>query len=102
MPRRFESYRLSRRAEINLADIYAFTVRHWSVDQANRYITAIGSAITGLVAGTRAGRQRPEISATYLSYAVGAHVIFYRKTEHLLVARVLHASMDLQRHLPPD
>ena len=100
MARRFESCRLSRRAEIDLAEIYAYTVRHWSVDQASRYLTDIGEALAGLVAGTKAGRSRGEVGAEYLGYAVGSHVIFYRQTEHILVARVLHASMDLPQHLP--
>jgi toxin ParE1/3/4 len=101
MPREFESYRLSRRAEIDLADIYAYTARNWSADQANRYIGEIASAITGLVSGSKIGRKRSDIAAGYLSYTVGSHVIFYRETEHILIARVLHGAMDLPRHLSP-
>jgi len=37
MNRKFESYRLSRRAEGDLAEIYDYTAEHWSVDQADRY-----------------------------------------------------------------
>jgi len=99
MPRRFDSYRLSRRAEIDLADIYAYTVAHWSVDQAKSYIADIRTAITGLVEGAKVGRKRAEIAPGFLSYSVGSHLIFYRETEHILVARVLHAAMDLPRHL---
>jgi toxin ParE1/3/4 len=102
MPRKFESYRLSRRAEIDLAEIYAYTVTHWSKDQAIRYVIDIREAIAGLVTGRKIGRRRAEVGADYLCYRVGLHLIFYRETEHILVARVLHASMDLQRHLPPS
>jgi toxin ParE1/3/4 len=99
MHRKFDSYRLSRRAEVDLADIYAYTVEHWSVDQANSYIADIRAAITGLAEGAKVGRRRSEIAPGYLSYGVGSHLIFYRETEHILVARVLHAAMDLPRHL---
>ena len=99
MPRRFESYRLTRRAEADLADIYAFTVANWSVDQANRYTADIRAAITGLVDGSRIGRSRADLGAGYLSLGVGSHLIFYRETELILVARILHAAMDLPSHL---
>lgn len=101
MPRKFESYRLSRRAEIDLEGIYAYTVKQWSVDQANRYTADIQAAIAGLVAGTKIGHQRPDVAAGYLSYAVGSHFIFYRETELILVTRILHQAMDAPRHLKP-
>jgi len=102
MPRKFDSYRLSRRAEIDLAEIYTYTVTQWSIDQANRYVTDVQIAINGLVAGTKIGRKRPDIAAAYLCYGVGSHMIFYREAEHILVARILHAAMDPRRHLPPN
>lgn len=102
MPRRFRSYRLSQRAEIDLAEIYAYTVTQWSVDQANRYLTDIREALKGLVTGTRIGRRGAELGTPYMCCGVGSHLIFYREAEHILVARVLHASIDLQRHLPPN
>jgi toxin ParE1/3/4 len=101
MPGKFRSYRLSRRAEIDLAEIYAYTVAQWSVDQADRYIADLRSAIVGLVEGVKVGRARTEIATGYLSYGVGSHLIFYRETEHILVMRILHASMDLPMHLIP-
>ena len=99
MRRTFESFRLSRQAEIDLAEIYAFTVANWSIDQANRYTADISAAVTGLVDGGKAGRRRTDVSGGYLSYVVGAHVIFYRETNLILVARVLHSAMDVARHL---
>jgi|HubBroStandDraft_3_1064219.scaffolds.fasta_scaffold288322_2 toxin ParE1/3/4 len=101
MPRKFESYRLSRMAEGDLADIYEYTVTHWSVDQANSYITDIRSAVTGLVEGTKGGRMRPDLPEGYLAHLVGSHLIIYRETKLILVARVLHASMDVARRLKP-
>ena len=99
MPRRFESYRLSRRAEADLADIYAYTATHWSLDQADRYITDIRSALVGLVDGSKRGRARADVGEGYLSYVVGAHLILYRETNAIMVVRVLHTSMDAPRHL---
>ena len=99
MARKFESYRLSRLAEADLANIYAYTVKHWSVHQADSDIITIQTAINGLVEGVKHGRSRSELGTTYLSCNVGSHLIFYRETKHILVVRILHASMDLPRHL---
>ena len=67
MPRRFDSYRLSRLAEGDLAEIYSYTVAHWSVDQANRYVTDIRDALTDLVEGAKAGRTRSDVPDGYLA-----------------------------------
>ena len=96
---KFTSYRLSRRAEHDLEGIYTYTVKHWSVDQANRYIADIRAAILGLVDGGKVGRQRPDVIAGVLSYPVGSHLIFYRETEHIMVVRILHGMMDHSQHL---
>jgi toxin ParE1/3/4 len=87
-------------AEGDLAEIYDYTVEHWSVDQANRYIRGIETAIVGLVEGTELGRRRIDVPEGYLAHRVGSHQIIYRETNLILVVRVLHTSMDVPRHLP--
>ncbi len=102
MARRFDSYRLSRRAELDLEDIFDHTVTHWSFEQANRYISDIRAALAGLVEGIKIGRKRPDVAKGYLCYLVGAHLIIYRVEDEIVrVVRVLHASMDIPRHLAP-
>lgn len=102
MARRFDSYRLSRLAEFDLEDIFDYTVKHWSVDQAERYLADIRAALDGLVAGVKLGRKRPDVADGYLSYLVGAHLIIYRVEADLIrVVRVLHAAMDIPSHLAP-
>jgi toxin ParE1/3/4 len=99
MRRKFESYRLSRLAEGDLAEIYDYTVEHWSVHQANRYIRDIQAAIAGLVEGAKVGRKRVDVPEGYLAYLVGSHLIIYRETDMIVVVRVPHTSMDVPRHL---
>ena len=101
MPRKFDSYRLSKRAEADLAQIYAYTASHWSVEQANRYIGDIRSTIAGLVEGAKAGRRRADLSEDYLFCMVGSHLTVYRETNLILVVRVLHQAMDAPRYLKP-
>jgi len=101
MRRRFDSYRLSKRAEVDLAEIYAYTVSHWSVDQADRYINDIRLALKGLVEGEKTGRRRADFAEGYLFFMVGSHLIVYRETDLIVVVRVLHQGMDAQRYLKP-
>jgi toxin ParE1/3/4 len=99
MRREFESYRLSRLAERDLEAIYDYTVEHWSVDQANRYIANIRAAIADLVEGSKVGRKRGDLPEGYLVCLVGSHLIIFRETNLILVVRMLHTSMDAPRHL---
>jgi toxin ParE1/3/4 len=44
------------------------------------------------------GKSRDEIKAGYRSFHAASHIIFYRKLdEGILVVRILHQSMDVER-----
>jgi toxin ParE1/3/4 len=99
MPRSGQSYRLSPRAEIDLEDIWLYTVRNWSAAQAEHYHSRLMAAIEDLASGVRTGRNL-EVRAGYLKCPVGLHFICYRLSEsHLDVIRILHQRMDVAAHL---
>ena len=100
MARKSNSYRLSRLAEADLENIYAYTVEGWSIDQANQYIGELRAAILGLAAGTKIGH-RLEGMTGYFSLLVGSHNIICRETGMIVIARILHKMMDAPRHLQP-
>jgi toxin ParE1/3/4 len=53
-----------------------------------------------IAADPRRGRPRDEIRPGYMSYAVGSHILFFRRAgTDVDVVRVLHARMDFDRHL---
>lgn len=99
MTRNRSGYRLSHQAEADLENIFAYTVRTWSIRQANRHLAQIEEALEALARGAKTGRPRPEIGAEYLTLRVGSHLIVYRNAGETFVARVLHQSIDLTRHL---
>lgn len=99
MTRNRSGYRLSHQAEADLENIFAYTVRTWSIRQANRYLAQIEEALEALASGAKTGRPRPEIGTDYLTQGVGSHFIVYRHAGETVVARILHQSMDLTRHL---
>ncbi|MBF0269111.1 MAG: type II toxin-antitoxin system RelE/ParE family toxin [Alphaproteobacteria bacterium] len=99
MPGSRHAYQLSPRAVTDLEDIWLYTFKNWSLEQADGYHNAIVDAVEGLAAGRKSGRP-VDIREGYFKYPVGSHLVFYRFTESgLAIVRVLHQSMDVGRHL---
>ncbi len=92
------NYRVSPRAESDLEEIWLYTFRNWSPEQADTYHNAIVDAFEGLAVGEKTGRP-VDVREGYFKYPVGAHLVFYRFSESgLVVVRVLHQRMDVGRH----
>lgn len=92
-------YRLSPRAVFDLEEIWHYTLKNWSLAQADRYHNTIVDAFEDLAAGRKTGRP-VDIREGYLKHPVGAHVVFYRvAASGLVIVRVLHKRMDVGRHL---
>ena len=99
MPGKARAFLLSPRAEADLEEIWLYTYRNWSIEQADGYHATIVDAFDGLATGRKTGRV-VDIRDGYFKYAVGSHLVFYRLTEReLIVVRVLHQRMDVGRHL---
>ena len=92
-------YRLSPLAEQDLEDIWLYTVERWSEAQADSYYVDILDAMKKLSMGERRGRPATTREG-YLKYAVGQHFVFFRQSDNRIdVIRILHQSMDIERHL---
>ncbi|MDZ4085779.1 MAG: type II toxin-antitoxin system RelE/ParE family toxin [Tabrizicola sp.] len=86
-------------AVADIGAIWDYTAEIWGMDQADRYVDDIRSACLALADGERAGR-RVDVRDGYLKYPVGRHLIFFRQDRPgIVVIRVLHQSMDVERHL---
>ena len=93
------SYRLAPRAEGDLENIWLYTLERWSQNQADNYYADLITAFEKLANGEKKGRS-VDIRQGYLKYSVGSHFIFYRHSDTGIdVIRVLHQSMDVERHL---
>lgn len=92
-------YRLSPLAEADLEEIWLYTLRQWSLEQADIYHRNIIRTIEGLASG-RTTWHKTKIRAGYWKYPVGKHVIFFQHPEGFLdVIRILHERMDIERQL---
>ncbi|MGR3364954.1 MAG: type II toxin-antitoxin system RelE/ParE family toxin [Maritimibacter harenae] len=91
---------ISPRAEADLEEIWLYSLHHWGREQADRYLATLAEAIKQYAHDPERGRARDEIRAGYRSARVERHVVFYQVLgQAVVVQRVLHASMDPDRHL---
>lgn len=99
MPAKRRKCLFSPRARSDLEDIWRYTAETWSPEQADLYHGDIIDALDDLTAGRKVGRP-VDIRAGYFKYPVGSHLVFYRFAESsLVVIRILHRRMDVERHL---
>jgi toxin ParE1/3/4 len=89
----------SPRAEADLEEIWLFTYRNWSIEQADGYHAAIVDAFDGLATGRKTARI-VDVRDGFFKYAVGSYLVFYRFTKReLVIVPALHQRMDVGRHL---
>jgi toxin ParE1/3/4 len=87
-------YRLSPLAERDLDEIWSYVAEDASPATADRLIDAIVERFDLLAEQPRMGRLRPEFGAGVRSFAVENHIIYYRPSGEVLIARVLHGRRD--------
>ena len=92
--------RLSRRAVSDLAEIADYTIAEFGIDQARLYRDQFQACFRSLLDNPLLGRSAEEVAPGLRRIRQQAHVVFYRvEREGLLIVRVLHHSMDFERHL---
>jgi toxin ParE1/3/4 len=89
----------STRAKDGVSGIWHYMVDHWGRGQAELYLGLIEAAVDALSRDPKLGRPCSEIRRGYRKHTVGSHVLYYRlKGGTIFVLRVLHRSMDPERH----
>ncbi len=96
--------RVSQAASDDLEGIWLYTVEHWSVEQADRYINLILDGFDHVLHDPSAGKNFGHVREGYFGLKVGSHLIFYRHdrpANTIEIIRVLHGRMDLEERLNP-
>ena len=94
---RAKPYLLSPKAVSDLEDLWLYTRKTWSRDQADRYHRSIMAVVGDLTTGRRLGRPVTEREG-YLKCAVGSHMIYFRdRGERVEIMRVLHQRQDVDQ-----
>ena len=92
--------KLSDSAKKDLQAISAYTIEHWGYGQEDKYLDQIYSRFEATLADPSKSKERDELYAGARSVTVEKHIIFFKiQGDTLLVARILHQSMDFIRHL---
>ena len=92
---------LTAAARKDIIDIGRFTTDKWGKRQRNKYLKQLDDAFKLLARQPEIGRYAEDIKPGYKSFNQGSHTIFYREgsDSKIVVIRVLHNSMDVDRHL---
>ncbi|RZJ48407.1 MAG: type II toxin-antitoxin system RelE/ParE family toxin [Chryseobacterium sp.] len=91
-------YKFTRRALNDLTEIWDYTVREWSENQAEKYYNLIIASCIDLASNPKLGKSYEILSLNVFGYKCGEHIIFYRKVSEneIEIERVLHGMMDLK------
>jgi len=93
-------YIISKKAVIDLEEIWVFTVDKWSVAQADRYYLLIIDEIEFICKNITCGKSMHNIRKGYRATKVKSHLIFYRVVNDTVeIIRILHERMDIENRL---
>lgn len=96
MPR----FRLSSRAEADLSEIADYTIETFGLEQARRYMAGLDTCFQTLADEPLDGCGADDLAPELRRFRIESHIVFYIPDEDgVFIIRVLHQSMDFQRHL---
>ncbi len=89
-------FRLVPEAERDLQEIWAFSARTWSADQADLYIDRLVAVSELLAEFPELARLREEFTLAVRIHPAGSHLVVYRgRAEGVDVLRILHNQRNL-------
>lgn len=92
-------YRLSKKAVADLDDIHEYSVVTFGTTQARSYLNHLHERFEILGQQPMLGRQADHFAPKLRRYEYRSHVAFYVPEDGgVTIVRVLHKSMDVQRH----
>ena len=91
---------LSPLAEVDMDEIWDYSAYRWDNVQADDYLAKLREGIDRVAARPSRGHACDDIRRGYFRISAGSHVVFCKKVSGgIEVVRVLHQSMDFDRHL---
>ena len=93
-------FRLSYRAENDLAGIADYTIDRFGIEQARRYRDDLEACFRTLAENPRLGRSAKRLAPDLRRFEYRSHAVFYSQDEGgVLIVRILHTRMSAPRHL---
>ena len=93
-------FKLSKRAEVDIANIAQYTIGQFGIKQARSYRDALIACFNSLAENPKLGKTVEDIRQGYRRYDHKSHVIFYKNDgRNISIIRILHKSMNAPQHL---
>ncbi len=95
------NYIISEKALDDINNIWKYTAKKWSVEQANRYYNLLIDEIEYVANNFETARDFGYVRKFYKYSKVKSHLIFFKlnKRNEIEVIRVLHERMDIENRL---
>ena len=94
------NFEISTLALEYLDNIFKYTVKQWSKEQANKYYGEIFAAIDKICENSDTGKTIDEIKKGHRRTNVKSHMIIYKvKQTTVYIDRILHQKMDIEKQL---
>jgi toxin ParE1/3/4 len=91
---------VSELAERDLIGIWRYSFEEWGEIQADKYLDQLDSGIRKLAHNPELGTRRDYVHDGYRVLFIGSHADYYTATSDTVhIIRVVHGSMDPDRHL---
>ena len=93
-------YTLSQQAAKDLANIFRYTSKNFSVQQAESYLLALEQSFLNVAAEPNLAHKVADIRQGYYRYLCRKHAIYFNIRENdIFIVRVLHQQMKYELHL---
>ena len=91
--------KISDPAKLDLQDIIQYTFEHYGEAQVETYLQALYDGMGLLCKNPAIGHSRDDIPVGYELFGIEKHLLLFTATDdELIIARILHHSMDIKRH----
>ena len=93
-------YRLSRRADNDLAEIADYSIGEFGIEQARRYRDALEACFLVPADNPLIGHSAEQFAPRLRQFDHASHIVFYLPDDvDLLIVRILHEHADIPSHL---
>ncbi len=89
------SYRLTRKAEDDIIEIYQIGHENWGEEQADRYHESLSNLFELIALNPQMARLRNEIDPPVRVHPFGSHIVIYQIKDHdVIIIRIRHSRED--------
>lgn len=94
-------YKFTNKAIFDLAQIWNYTLKRWSEDQADRYYYMLLENCREVAENPDLGKNYSGVKENLSGFRAGRHIIFYRRIgdDVIEITRILHERMDIKNRV---